>query len=70
MGLLCFPGGLAVKNPAANAGGAGLTPKLGRSPGRGDGNLLQCPFLGNTMDRKAWQATAHGVAKNRTQLGH
>ena len=56
MGLLCFPGGLAVKNPPANAGGAGLTPELGRSPCRGDGNLLQCSCLGNTMDRKAWQA--------------
>ena len=53
MGLLCFLGGLAVKNPPANTGDAGSIPELGRSPGRGDGNLLQYSCLGNPRDRKA-----------------
>ena len=58
-----FPGGSWVKNPLANAEDAGLIPRLGRSPGEGNGNLLQYSCLGNPMDRGAWQATAHGVAK-------
>ena len=60
-----------VKNPSANAGdvrGAGLIPRLGRSPGEGYGNSLQYSCLENPMDRGAWQATVHGVAKHRTQL--
>ena len=40
-----------------------LIPGLGRSPGEGNGNALQYSCLGNSMDRGAWQATAHGVAK-------
>ena len=32
-------------------------------PGEGNGNPLQCSFLGNPMDRGAWQATVHGVTK-------
>ena len=58
-----FPGGSWVENPPANAEDAGLIPRLGRSPGEGNGNLLQYSCLGNHMDRGAWQATAHGVAK-------
>ena len=57
-----------VKNPPANAGDAGLIPRLGRSPGEGDGNLLQYSSLENPMDRGAWWATVHGVAKSQTQL--
>ena len=41
---------------------------LGRSPGEGNGNPLQYSCLGNPMDRGAWQATVHGVAKSRTHL--
>ena len=52
-----------VKNPSANAGDRGLIPGSGRSPGEGNGNLLQYSCLGNPMDRGAWQATVHGVAK-------
>ena len=55
-----------VKNPPANAGDirdAGSNPGLGRSPGGGNGNPLQCSCLENPMDRGAWWATAHGVAK-------
>ena len=36
--------------------------------GEGNGNLLQCSCLEDFMDRGAWQATVHGVAKSRTQL--
>ena len=52
-----------VKNLPANAGDAGLIPGLGRSPGGGNGNLLQYSCLGNLMDRGAWWATVHGVSK-------
>ena len=52
-----------VKNPSANAGDLGLIPGLGRSPREGNGNPLQYSCLGNLMDRGAWQAIVHGVAK-------
>ena len=65
---------LVVKNPPANAGAvrdAGLIPGLGRSPGAGNGNPLQYSYLGrNPMDRGAWWATVHLVAKSQTQLGN
>ena len=60
-----------VKNPSANAGETrdmGSTPGSGRSPGEGNGNLLQHSCLENLIDRGAWQATVHGVAKSQTQL--
>ena len=63
MGL---PGGSAVKNPPASAEDAGDTgsiPGSGRCPGEGNGNPLQYSCLGNPVDRGAWQATVHGVAK-------
>jgi len=66
-GYLDFPGGLAVKNLPANAGDAGdsgLIPGSGRALGVGYGNPLQCSWLGNPMDRGAWRATVHGVAKS------
>ena len=54
-----------VKNPPANAGDAGLIPgsRLGRSPQEGNGNPLQYSCLGNSMDRGAYGARAHGVTK-------
>ena len=58
-----------VKNPPANARDrrdAGLVPGSGRSPGGGNGNLLQYSCLENLMDRGAWQVTAHGTAKSQT----
>ena len=58
-----------IKNLPANAGDArdvGLIPSWGRSPGEGNGNPLQYPCLGNSMDREAWQATVYGAAKSQT----
>ena len=63
-----FPGGTMVKNPPANAGDVGLIPVLGRSPGEGNENPLQYSCLGNLIDRGAWQAAVHGVAKSQTLL--
>ena len=60
---LGFPGGSEVKNPPANAGDVGLIPVSGRSPGGGNGNLLQYSCLGNPMDRRAWRTMVHGVAE-------
>jgi len=60
-----------VKNLPANIGDTedmGLIPGLGRSPGEGNGDPLQCSCLENPMDSGAWWATAHGAAKIRTQL--
>ena len=58
-----FPVGSVVKNPPANAGDGGSIPDLGRSPGVGNGNSLLYSCLGNPMDRGAWQAIVHGIAK-------
>ena len=57
------------KESACNAGAAGHAgsmPGLGRSPGGEHGNPLQCSFLKNSMDRGAWQAIVHRMAKSRT----
>ena len=62
---------LVVKNLPASAGDvrdSGLIPGLGRSPGGGNGNPLQYSCLENPMDRGAWQATVHRVAKSRTWM--
>ena len=59
---MVFPGG--IKNLPANAGDArdvGSIPDSGRSPGGGNGNLLQYSCLENSMDRGGWQAIVHGV---------
>ena len=53
-----------VKNPPANAGEVGSIPRSGRSSGGGHGNPLQYSCLENPMDRGAWWATVHGVAKS------
>ena len=52
-----------VKNPPAKAGDTGLIPGSGRSLGGGNGNPLQYSCLEDPMDRRAWQTTVHGVAK-------
>ena len=74
LGILCallvlnwgFPGGSDDKESACNAGDLGSIPESGRSPGEGNGNLLQCSCLEDPMNRGAWQATVHGVAKSQT----
>ena len=43
----------------------GLVPGSGRSPGGGNGNLLQYSCLKNYMDREAWQAKVYGVTKSQ-----
>ena len=63
-----FPGGSDRKESACNEGDPGLIPGSGRSPGEGNGNPLQYSCLTNSMDRGAWWATVHGVAKSRMQL--
>ena len=55
-----FLGRSAVKNLPTNVGDVGSIPESGRSPGEGNGNLLQYSCLGNPMDRGAWWATVHG----------
>ena len=61
-----FPGSLHCKASAYNVGDPGSIPGLGRSPGEGNGNPLQYSCLENPMDRGAWWATVHGVAKSQT----
>ena len=63
-----FPGGSVVKNPPANARDASLIPGWKRSPGEENGNPLQYSCLGNPMDRGAWWAKVHGVAKSQARL--
>ena len=60
-----------VKNSPANTRlirVTGSIPGLRRSPGKGNGNPLQYSHLANPMDRGAWKATVHRVAKSWTQL--
>ena len=57
-----------VKNLLAMQKIAGLIPELGRSPGEGNGNPLQYSCLENLIDKGAWWATIHGVAKSKAQL--
>jgi len=61
-----FPGGSDNKESACNAGDPGSIPGLGRCPGEGNVNPLQCSCLENPMDRGAWWATVHGVTKSWT----
>ena len=58
-----FPSGSVVKNLPANTRDMGLISGLGRPPGGRHGNPLLYSCLENPMDRGAWQATVHGVAK-------
>ena len=66
--FLGFPCGLAGKESAWNAGDLGPIPGLGRSLGEGKGYPLQYSCLENSMNRRAWHATVHGVTKSRTRL--
>ena len=65
---LSFPGGSVGKESACNAEDLSLIPGSGRSPGKGNDNLLWYSCPGNPMDRAAWWTTVHGVAKSRKSL--
>ena len=57
--VLGFSGGSNSKESACNAGDLGSTPGLGRSLGKGNGNLLQYSCPKNSVNRRAWRATVH-----------
>ena len=61
--IIGFPGGSVVKNWRPR-----FDPRLGRSPGEGNGNPLHYPCQENPIDRGAWQASVPGVTKNQTLL--
>ena len=61
-----FSGGSDGKESSCNAGDPGSIPGSGRSPGEGNGNLLQYSCLEKSVDRAAWWATVDGVAKSWT----
>ena len=65
---ICFPGGSEGKASACDVEDPCSISGLGRSPGEGNGNSLQYSCLENLMDRGAWWATVHGVAKSQTRL--
>ena len=63
-----FPDDSDGKESSWNAGDPSSIPESQRSPGEGNGYPLQYSCLGNPMDRGAWRATVHGVAKSWTWL--
>ena len=70
---LGFPGSSVGEESAYNAGASvdtGSIPVLERYRGEGNGNILQYSSLENPMDRGAWQATVHGIAKSQTGLSN
>ena len=68
--LSFFPSGSDGKASAYHAGDLGSIPGSGKSLEGGNGNPLQYSCLENPMDRGAWQATVHGIAKSWTQLSN
>ena len=60
------PAGSNGEESSCNARDPGSIPRLGKSPGEGNGNLLQYSCLGSPMDRGTWQATVHWAAKSQT----
>ena len=65
---LGFPGSSDGKESTCNERNVDSVPRMGRSPGEGNGYSLQYSFLENSMDRGASWATVQGVAKSWTQL--
>ena len=65
---LDFPGGSDGNKSTGNAEDPGLIPGSGRSLGEGNDNPLQHSYLENSIDRRAWWASVHGVAKSGTRL--
>ena len=66
--LVGLPGGSDGKEFTCNVGDLGSVPGLGRSPGGGHGNHSSILAWRISVDKGAWRATVHGVAKNQTQL--
>ena len=64
---LSFPGDSDCQESTCNAGDLGSIPGLGRSPGEGNSYPLQYSCSENSMDREAWQATAHWVAERQDE---
>ena len=67
--LMGFLGGSVIENlpvNARNAGYVGSIPGSGRSPGVGNGNLLQYSCLKNHMDRESWRAAVYGATEHST----
>ena len=62
---LGFPGGSDGKESACNAGDLVSFPGWGRFPGERNGNLLHFSCLENSMNRRAWWTTVHGVTKSQ-----
>ena len=65
-----FPGASVVRNPPDNVGDTGSIPRSEGSPGEGNGNPLQYSCMEIPMNKGAWQATVHGIAKSQTQLSN
>ena len=63
-----FPGSSVGKESACSARDLASIPGLGRSPGQGNGNPLRYSCLENPMDRGAWRAMVHSVARSQTPL--
>ena len=63
---MVFPHSSVDKEYACNVGDPRSIPRLGRSPGEGNGYTLQYSCLEYPLDRRAWWATVHGVAR----VGH
>ena len=64
------PGASDGKESPGNAGDLCSIPGLGKSPGEGNGYPVLYSCLENSMDRGAWRAIVHGVAKSQTQLSY
>ena len=58
------------KESACNVSDSGSIPGLGRSPGKGNSNPLQCSRLENSVVRGAWWTTVHGIVKSRTRVSN
>ena len=63
-------GSSSGKESACNVGDPGSIPGSGRSPEVGNGNRFQYSCLENPMDREAWRAIVHGVAKESDMTEH
>ena len=65
-----FPGGSVVKTLPANAGDTGLVPGSGRSPGVGNGNLLQYSCLDKCHGLRSLAGTGNEVTRRQIQLSN